>query len=141
MKITSLMLSWSVSKGRYTYSYNIARLDDASTGKRYRCNGGGYDMIGTVFGEWLQDVYQAELKAHVATLDQVECGYAVAGYKRIEKLYGLTIKPNGTVTLDGACGIDSMIRIAEAIGLEVQREYKKTGRNRGETLGWLVIQK
>lgn len=35
-----LSLSWSISRGRDTYGYNIARLDDHATGKRYRCSGG-----------------------------------------------------------------------------------------------------
>lgn len=141
MKISHLVLSWSVSRGRDTYGCNICRLDDRETGKRYRCNGGGYDMIGTVFGDWLADVHQDKLVDHVVNLAQTDCGYAVAGYKKVDGLCGLTINPNGTITLDGACGLKSMISIAEAIGLDVQREYQKTGRNRGATLGYYVCGK
>ena len=137
MKISHL----SVSRDQDTYGYTICRLDDRETGKRYRCKGGGYDMLGTVFGDWLQDVYQKELVAHVANLVQTDCGYAVAGCKKVDGLCGLTINPNGTITLDGACGLKSMIRIAEAIGLDVQCEYQKTGRNRGATLGYYVAEK
>ena len=137
MKISHL----SVSRGKDTYGYTICRLDDREAGKRYRCKGGGYDMLGTVFGDWLQDVYQEELVAHVANLVQTDCGYAVAGYKKVDGLCGLTINPNGTITLDGAGGLRSMIRIAEAIGLGVQGEYQETGRNRGATLGYYVCGK
>lgn len=42
--IKRLALSWSVSRGRDTYGYNICRLDDTSTGERFKCMGGGYDM-------------------------------------------------------------------------------------------------
>jgi hypothetical protein len=121
--LTHLSLSWSVSRGRDTEGYNICRLDDGNTGKRYKCMGGGYDMTGTVFGNWLQDVYQAELQA---------AGSAVTG------LYGARINSEGKVSLDGACGLECMLEIAKAIGLEVEREYIKKGVNRGNTVGWFV---
>ena len=124
-QINHLSLSWSVSKGANTYGYNICRLDDRNNGKRFRCLGGGYDMIGTVFGEWLEYYYQAEL------LKIKDCDF-----------YGLMyLADKNKVSLDGACGIESMIRIAEAIGLEVERDYIATGRRRGETVGWFVQMK
>ena len=124
-QINHLSLSWSVSKGQYTYGYNICRLDDRNNGKRFRCMGGGYDMIGTVFGEWLQHYYQPEL------LKIKDFGF-----------YGMTYRADkNQVSLDGACGIESMIRIAEAIGLEVERNYIATGRRRGETIGWFIQMK
>lgn len=121
--LTHLSLSWSVSKGRDTEGYNICRLDDGNTGKRYKCMGGGYDMIGTVFGDWLKDVYQAELQANRAV---------------VTGMYGARSREDGSVSLDGACGLECMLDIAKAIGLEVEREYVKKGRNRGDTLGWFV---
>lgn len=58
---TYLAISWSISRGTETYGYNICRLDDSQTGKRYRCLG-GYDMMGTVVGQWLEDLFQPQLK-------------------------------------------------------------------------------
>ena len=124
-QINKLTISWSVSKGQYTYGYNICRLDDRNNGKRFRCMGGGYDMIGTVFGEWLQHYYQPEL------LKIKDGGF-----------YGMKYLANkNKVSIDGACGIDCMIRIAEAIGLEVERDYIAKGRRRGETIGWFIQMK
>jgi hypothetical protein len=104
--------------------------------------GGGYDMIGTVFGDWLECEYQRELVELVAGLPLEDCGYAVAGYKRVKedinpRFYGLTVKPDGSVSLDGACGTSSMYRIAEALGLEVQWE----GNKKGHTIGYFVSPK
>lgn len=48
-QIHRLDLTWSTSKARDTYGYNITRLDDSISGKRYKTCGGGYDMIGTVW--------------------------------------------------------------------------------------------
>lgn len=137
MNINHLTISWSVSRGRDTYGYNICRLDDRQSGKRYRCSGGGYDMIGKVFGDWLEEVYQSELVALVANLPQIP--YGTTKRKQIAEdinpsFYGLTIREDGSVSLDGACGISSMQRIARALGLEVQWE----GNKKGHTIGYFV---
>lgn len=105
--LKSLKLSWSVSKGRDTYGYNICRLDDTQTGKRFRCSGGGYDMVGTCLAQWLVEYYQDELKA-----------------AEITNLYGVR-EWQGKITVDGACGVSSVIRIINAIGFDVQEVYNK----------------
>lgn len=144
MTTTHLSLSWGTSRGRETYGYTICRLTDDSTGKVYRCMGGGYDMAGTVFAAWLQDVHQDAL---VSIADRA---YYRAGTEWTTPdadrgdLYGMraSLKPENLrplhVYLDGGCGLDSIMRIAKAIGLEVTREFRHSGRNRGETTGWLV---
>lgn len=141
MNINYLAISWSVSRGQDTYGYNICRLDDRNNGKRYRTCGGGYDMVGTVFGDWLADVYQTRLVAYVKSrkAELADCGYSVPGYFCLANVYGLTYNENKVqkVTLDGACGIDSMQHIADAIGLEFQWE----GNKKGHTLGYFVCEK
>lgn len=94
-------------------------------------------MIGTVFADWLQDVYQAELMELVKTIPMVDCGYQVKGYLKNEKLYGLNVTPKGAVTLDGACGLSSMITVCDALGLDVER----TGNRKGHTTGFYVTSK
>lgn len=137
-QINHLVLSWSVSKGRDTYGYNICRLDDRNNGKRFRCMGGGYDMIGTVFGEWLQENYQEKLQAIKARSHYITDENGTGSNSRPDSLYGMRWKTDNTVSLDGACGLECMIRIAEAIGLEVERDYIKKGKRCGETVGWYV---
>lgn len=139
MNINHLSLSWSVSRGQDTYGYNICRLDSRDSGKRYKCMGGGYDMIGTVFGEWLVAEHQEALQALFAKYPAEP--YALTGWTVIKEFYGMFKEADGNIRLDGGCGIESMIRIAEATGLEVEREYQKTGRNRGNTFGWFVCVK
>jgi hypothetical protein len=150
---THLSLSWSTSRGVDTYGYNIARLDDQNTGKRYRCMGGGYDMGGTVFANWLQDVYQAELRsiynrAYAFVTRGVDRD---AKYNRTKSespdsaLYGMTAyfiafhAPNNLekVSLDGGCGLSAMIAIADAIGLDVERTWNR----KGHTTGFYVTSK
>ena len=141
--INHLSLSWSVSRGRDTYGYNICRLDDRNNGQRFKCMGGGYDMIGTVFGQWLETYYQAELltlKERANYSRFIDGGYTPAN--RDDSLYGMAyLEEENRISLDGACGLECMIRIAEAIGLEVDRDYIATGSRRGETIGWFIQKK
>jgi hypothetical protein len=119
LKTNYLNLSWSTSKGRGTYGYNIARLDDRATGQRFKCMGGGYDITGTVVGEWLATTYQPRLRA---------AGAAVTD------LYGSRVKEGGEVSLYGACGLECMIKVAAAIGISLSR----TSNKRGHTSGFMV---
>jgi hypothetical protein len=137
MNSTHLNISWSVSRGQDTYGYNICRLDDTRTGKRYKCNGGGYDMIGTVLGDWLEDACQDELRALVADLPKQKYGstsYQVITEEINPRFYGLTISPQGKVCLDGACGSSSMQRIGEALGLK----FQWLGNKKGHTTGYFI---
>jgi hypothetical protein len=137
MNATQLNISWSTSRGQDTYGYNICRLDDVRTGKRYKTLGGGYDMIGTVLGDWIEDRFQDELRALVADLPKQK--YGGTSYMQISeeinpKFYGLTISPDGKVCLDGACGSSSMQRIGEALGLK----FQWLGNRKGHTTGYFI---
>lgn len=125
-----LALSWSVSRGRDTYGYNICRLDSRNSGRRYKTMGGGYDMVGKVFGDFLECEYQDQLRALVAPLPKAP--YGSTSWLQIAEevnpsFYGLTIRPDGSVCLDGACGFDSMRRIARALGLHIEYELNRKG--------------
>lgn len=143
MNTEVLTLKWTTSRGRDTYGYNILTLRNERGEVVGRCMGGGYDMVGTVFGMWLEDNYQLT----------VGCGYHPGAkppttatpvpYRVIRKgldqidvaeFYGATQRPDGTVRLDGACGIESMLRIAKALGFDIQRMRDR----RGNTTGWVV---
>lgn len=122
---TYLTISWAISRGHDTYGYNICRLDDTQTGKRYRCLGGGYDMLGTVVGQWLEDLFQRQLRC--LDLSDAEVWSS-------RRHYGAIPGKSGHVHLDGGCGIDSMRRITEAIGVDL----KWVGNKRGHTVGFIA---
>lgn len=124
MKIKHLTIKWTVSKGRERY--NIATLYDTTTRKRFRTNGGGYDMTGKVFGDWLESEYQSEL---LQIADKAR-GYwdsetFSSGNLSGNRLCGMTAQYKAgelyKIILDGACGLECMLSVAEAIGLTVQR--------------------
>lgn len=120
VKTNYLALSWSVSRGRDTYGYNIARLDDRATDNRFKCMGGGYDMIGTCVARWLSAEYQDRL------LSAGQDVTGLYGARRVE----FTSKPHA-IQLDGACGLECMIRIAEVIGVSISRNSNKRGVAQG----------
>lgn len=105
----NLKIKFSVSRGRETYGWNIISLWDKGT--KYSTCGGGYDMTGSVFGQWLTANYLEEI---ISKLKPHEEG-GLYGFHRYKDKY----------RLDGACGLDSMITIAKAIGLGVQCCYHK----------------
>lgn len=118
-----LRFKWTVSKGRDTYGYNIVSLYvDGS--KVASCNGGGYDMQGTCLGLYLMREYQDRLmrisdKAGTIAMQGDEMGWVHV--RQDNGLYGMTLlqpkklKPH--VSLDGACGESSMVRIAKEAGI------------------------
>lgn len=96
--------TWTESKARETYGYNICTLKECGTNKKIaRCGGGGYDMTGAVFGIWLTENFQDRLKL-LSEKDN----------------YGLFHQERGSV-VDGACG--TWKNIAKKIGLEVYQLY------------------
>ena len=131
-QIYRLDLSWATSKARDIYGYNIARLDDSISGKRYKTCGGGYDMIGTVLADWFQDQHQDTLMALFEKNKDKANDYASTGWKVLPEFYGMhwdAKKEN--VALDGACGVESILRIIAACGFEVQRSHNKKGHITG----------
>lgn len=82
-------------------------------------------MRGTVFADWLAKEYQPEL---LAIKEQFQAQWdKVKGYNTFKEkpLYGGCLNTNEKgrdyITLDGGCGYESIVRIANAIGLNVSR--------------------
>jgi hypothetical protein len=136
MSTTYLRVKWSTSRARDTYGYNIVSILDETTGKRFRATGGGYDMTGSAFGEWLQTTFQDRLtaisnRAHMVWTDKGN-GEPWKHVSSERGLYGMSFYTHdGRVVLDGACGLSSMERIAEAIGLSVKHTVNASGHTTG----------
>lgn len=128
-----LSISTGESRARDTYGYTIVRLKDSETGKLYRCSGGGYDMVGTVLAAWLEDVHADKLR-ELAHAGRAHATYSKSGgYKSgTGELYGMTYHADeDRVSLDGACGVESVRRIAEAAGVTLRSIPTRSGYTRG----------
>lgn len=137
--VTYLSLSWSTSRARDTYGYNIVRLTDQTTRKSFSTMGVGYDMVGTVFGKWLESAHDGLLQ-QFAGLAYSQRDVRGEFTVREDGLYGMSAKVAddgraALVRLDGACGIESMLRIANTIGLEVRRTWDAKGQTTGFIVG------
>lgn len=143
MTTMNLHFKFTISRGRDTYGYNICTLlvDGQILG---RCIGGGYDMQGTAFAQWLESGFQPELKLmcrengigeQLPQRNYTKGGVIVRVYD-LPGYYGLTVhtpdKGTEMVHLDGGCGFDSMKRIAEAIGIKLQWN-KESARYKNHT--------
>lgn len=131
LKVHTLSLRWTVSRARDTEGYNIVTLTNGK-GAKFQTLGGGYDMCGKVFGHWLMAEYGDKIKEQV-----IPYGYDNENAK--DGIYGFFTK-DGRYWLDGACGIDCMISIAKAIGLQVSY-ITRPARKRNEIIGYTVIER
>lgn len=121
----TLTINWGTSRGRYTYGYTTATMYE--NGRRVASvNGGGYDMRGAVFAEWLNKTYGSryfDLDLEPADKD---------GRIHSRKFYGLShyVSDKGKPVryIDGACGFDTVRRLCEAIGINVR--LIDAGKNR-----------
>lgn len=59
----TISIRWGTSRGRDSCGYTTCSLRNASGQRVAACNGGGYDMRGTVVGSWLAREFRAELLA------------------------------------------------------------------------------
>jgi hypothetical protein len=144
-----LHIKWTVSRARDSYGYNVCTLY-VDGDKAARCNGGGYDMRGTVVGDWIARTFPDKLRQLTKefyglsfhdpnfdpgkaipdpndgrTVEQREKDGVTVGLERYQSFYRASSKlPTERHTvplLDGAYGLESMLEIAQAIGLQFER--------------------
>ena len=104
MSTTVLEVYTGTSRGKDTNGYRIVGLFDNDTNKRYKTIGLGYDMLGKVFGDWL-NINHAE---------------------KLEKIEGEHLGLHGG-RVGGNAGFNAMAKIAALIGLKVTTQYNKKG--------------
>lgn len=115
----TLVFKWTVSRGQYTYDYNICILWVNGV-KEASCNGGNYDMQGTCLANYLLHNYKdriIKLKAQYGSLDKSKGFYGLFYYKNGKRRRAYS--EGAEVGLDGACGFSSIERIAKKIGLQL----------------------
>ena len=118
-KVENITHRWS------TRGYGSSKIIDHDGNTLAKATGCGYDRFGTVIGEFIQSTFQNELQR----LGKRFCKKPYAGDRKSSKeFYGMFLKPDGSVYLDGACGCDCMFRILNCIGFELVKvgEFEKT---------------
>ena len=82
-------------------------------------------MTGTVFGEWLQKNFQSRLMKIKDRFSKYENGKFIPAEGENKQYGGTYYVEKNVVNLDGACGIETMLNVAKAIGLEITSVYNK----------------
>ena len=123
-RIERLEIKWTTSRSRDAYGYDICTL--CCNGGKWSTCGGGYDMLGTVLGDYFTNVRQDALRALVEANKDKLAPY-VNTTNQLEGFYGLFIREDGSVYLDGWCGQSSMQRIIEACGYELDCSVNNRG--------------
>ena len=131
----NLKYKWTTSRARDSYGYNVCTLfvDGEKVG---RCNGGGYDMTGTSLAQWVETNFKNDLlklkeefyglsfhdpnwEPSKEIIEREETGLSL-GLERYQDFYKQSSKlPTEKHTIpqiDGACGVDSVRKILEALG-------------------------
>lgn len=121
----------SASKARDAYGYTLVTLTDITSGKAYRTCGGGYDMLGVVLADWLADTYQAQLQERLQGYDWQPYGSG-GRLTAAREIYGAFRRADGSISIDGACGVRSVQIIAEAAGLKISPIWQPKRGGRGE---------
>lgn len=124
MKTHTAVIRWTVSRGRDTYGYNICTLMIDGI-KVASCDGGGYDMEGTVLGEWLEEAYADRL------LRKKVQHYGLKYRSKDNKSWAdAPDRKHRIPKVDGACG--TVRHIMQAIGISAT--LIATERNGNKTL-------
>lgn len=82
-------------------------------------------MQGTSFGNWLQGTYPERL---IEIANRAHSVIDANGYhdQKDGDLYGMSYHAKDKhVFIDGACGLSSVMKIAEAIGLQIEQTYER----------------
>jgi hypothetical protein len=59
----TITIRWGTSRGQNSYGYTTCSLRNDRGQKIAACNGGGYDLKGTVLGDWIAKTFAKELMA------------------------------------------------------------------------------
>ena len=124
-KTIKLAVKRTVSKSRDTYNYNICTVQNLDTAEKFKSMGGGYDLIGSSVGKFIESTFQSEL---LAIKDKA--------------FYGFTLKVKDdveSVSLNGACGISSMESVLNAMGYTLERVYNLDHKERYKDISHFYI--
>ena len=110
---TVLVFKWT--KGHYG---NRVKLQDKNGQTLARCSGGGYDMQGTVLGDFIADNWPDVVRR----MDSRDF-YGITHFcKRTRRHLNRAGKHTNT-TVNGACGFDQMRKILARVGFNLCKVY------------------
>lgn len=122
MKTDALEFKRTTSRGVNTFGYGIVSLY-VNGKKEFSTCGGGYDMKGTVFADYIKRYHLPRLldkKGNSGSLDD-GTGYYGLGFFSPKGERHKEYKDGDSIYLEGGCGFESIVRIAEACDITINR--------------------
>lgn len=140
----TISIRWGTSRGRDSYGYTTCSLRNSGGQRVAACNGGGFDMRGTVVGNWLARTFRDELLALKPRQMPEQSHYDYNTCKRVDdgrSFYGLTFHdpnfdPSKAVVGEG-CDDRTFGKDGENTGktvAQVEQEGKSVGLERYQAL-------
>jgi hypothetical protein len=83
----TLTIRWGTSRGVNTYGYTTCSLRNQRGERVAACNGGGYDMRGTVLGNWIAATFPKELCALRSDGKRIDDGRSFYGLRFYDPNY------------------------------------------------------
>lgn len=123
-----LIYVWSVAGSGQNICSLKAYCDGRPIGNKglvARCGGGGYDMYGVTFGDFIEAAFQPELLALMENSVFVS-KTAVFVYKGVKS----KTKKTPYVYISGAAGFAHVLGICESLGLKVVDRSEKTNKGK-----------
>ena len=117
-KLETLTFKWTTSRARDSYGYNICTLRNKRGNKLNSNCGGGYDMQGAALGDFINDHFGDELKK-LSSADFYGLNHYNPKAKTHKRRFLKRATDKTQTYVDGGCGFDSMRRILEKIGFEL----------------------
>lgn len=113
-----ITVRWGISRGKDTYGYTTCTLTVDGRGRRASCSGGGYSLIGTCLGEWLQRDFSDQLqKLNLGRLEKAGISlYGLSFWDQSRRRDLPRWKEGAALHVQGACGEQSMENILRALG-------------------------
>ena len=120
-KLETLVFKWTTSKARATRGWNVCTLNDNRGNKISSTCGGGYDMKGTAFGQFIAHYFGEELKRLSANYGSFDKGgfYGLRHYNNKTRKSQKRASKHTRTSIDGGCGFNCMLTILEKIGFSL----------------------
>ena len=117
--LTTLTHKWSCR------GYGSSRIVDGNGTTLSKATGCGYDRFGTAIGDFIEATFQNELRRLAKRFCKTKY---TADRKSSKEFYGMFLRKDKSVALDGACGERAMTDILACIGFELVKvgEHKTT---------------
>ena len=121
----SLVFTWGTSRGQDTYGYTTVSCKFNNEKMGY-CSGGGYDMKGTVFAQFVDKMFHEELKR---CSTKGHYGFSFYNKKTRKSQTQWSSNCYDTEFLDGGCGFNCIQKVfRDKLGYNIKFVHESSNK-------------